>query len=433
MIISWLLHSIEPEIAESMMYCLTTQEIWEELEPRYGKANGAKIYQLQKEISITTQGNQSVSSYFAKLKAMWDKYSIIVSIPCCTCQSGPAMSKLLQDQKLMQFLMGLNDDYKVVRGNVLMMTPLPSVSQSYSIVLQEEKQREISSSSPIHMESAAMIRQNFRSANTNMSGDNPYRPQYGGGTSNRNQSYHARNNIYNNNQMSNSSQIPARRNNFFCTYCKMQGHTEDRCYKLYPELREIARNKRIAANVMQADDGYTDTTEKQESQMMPSNFENYHQDNQHNISSKVYQQLVDLLNKHNADNTPNLPMEHSSMMEVNCLSVFSSLTNQIWVIDSGASDHITPHIEFFDSYEKPPKPCSTVIPNGLHVPVKYIRTVTLFPDLVLHNVFHIPQFHFSRLAKQLSSQLIFTPDACLLQAPTMSTPLALSKELNGLY
>ena len=39
--------------------------------------------------------------------------------------------------------MGLNDDYNAIKGNILMMCPLPSISQVYSMLIQEEKQREI--------------------------------------------------------------------------------------------------------------------------------------------------------------------------------------------------------------------------------------------------------------------------------------------------
>jgi len=48
-------------------------------------------------------------------------------------------------QKLMQFLMGLNDSYSAIRGQILLMNPLPSIRQAYSSVSQEEKQRILSS------------------------------------------------------------------------------------------------------------------------------------------------------------------------------------------------------------------------------------------------------------------------------------------------
>jgi hypothetical protein len=44
-----------------------------------------------------------------------------------------------EQQKLMQFLMGLNDSYSVIRGHILLMNPLPSIRQAYSSISQEEK------------------------------------------------------------------------------------------------------------------------------------------------------------------------------------------------------------------------------------------------------------------------------------------------------
>lgn len=42
----------------------------------------------------------------------------------------------------MQFLMGLHDSFITARGQILMMTPLPSVTQAYSLIKQDEKQRQ---------------------------------------------------------------------------------------------------------------------------------------------------------------------------------------------------------------------------------------------------------------------------------------------------
>jgi hypothetical protein len=42
---------------------------------------------------------------------------------------------------MMQFLMGLNDNYNGVRSNILTMSPLPNVRQAYSLVIQNETQR----------------------------------------------------------------------------------------------------------------------------------------------------------------------------------------------------------------------------------------------------------------------------------------------------
>lgn len=47
----------------------------------------------------------------------------------------------------MIFLMGLNESFANVRGNILLQEPLPDISKVYSHVLQDEKQRSLNSPS----------------------------------------------------------------------------------------------------------------------------------------------------------------------------------------------------------------------------------------------------------------------------------------------
>ena len=53
-------------------------------------------------------------------------------------------------------LVGFDESYHVVRSNILMLNPLPSVSQACSIVLQEEQQKEIKNTiAPVHLDTNA--------------------------------------------------------------------------------------------------------------------------------------------------------------------------------------------------------------------------------------------------------------------------------------
>jgi len=89
----------------------------------------------------------SVADYFTQIKKLWDDYNSLITIPHCgcgaECASLVAAYKLIQDQQLLQFLVGLNDEYKIARGSILMMKPLPDIDKVYNIILQEEKQRSL--------------------------------------------------------------------------------------------------------------------------------------------------------------------------------------------------------------------------------------------------------------------------------------------------
>ncbi|KAL4603772.1 hypothetical protein ACB092_10G147600 [Castanea dentata] len=43
----------------------------------------------------------------------------------------------------MQFLMGLNDSFSHIRGQILLMDPIPSVEKVFSLLIQDEKQRSV--------------------------------------------------------------------------------------------------------------------------------------------------------------------------------------------------------------------------------------------------------------------------------------------------
>ncbi|GKD30975.1 hypothetical protein Tco_1241753 [Tanacetum coccineum] len=47
-----------------------------------------------------------------------------------------------QRKRLIQFLMGLDECYSNIRGQILLMQPLPTTAKAYTMVRQEEKQRE---------------------------------------------------------------------------------------------------------------------------------------------------------------------------------------------------------------------------------------------------------------------------------------------------
>ncbi|KAB5520231.1 hypothetical protein DKX38_024550 [Salix brachista] len=50
-----------------------------------------------------------------------------------------------EKEKVMQFLMGLNDSYSTVRGSILMMNPIPDTRRVHGLILQHERQMEVAS------------------------------------------------------------------------------------------------------------------------------------------------------------------------------------------------------------------------------------------------------------------------------------------------
>ncbi|XP_070048846.1 uncharacterized protein [Nicotiana tomentosiformis] len=145
MVLSWLLNSLSKEIAESVLYSQSTNDLWSDLEDRFSQANGAKLFQPQKQLSSVVQGNSSAATYLTKMKSLWDKLDVHNTFSACVCECGAKVKSLKahQDERLLHFLVGLNDIFIGVRSNILLSSPLPSIGHAYSLVIQDEKQREI--------------------------------------------------------------------------------------------------------------------------------------------------------------------------------------------------------------------------------------------------------------------------------------------------
>ncbi|XP_070032774.1 uncharacterized protein [Nicotiana tomentosiformis] len=136
--------TLSKDIAESVIYSQTAEELWTKLNQRYGQADGTKLFQLQRELNTINQETTEVASYFNKLKRIWDQMKILNTFMICNCDCkyGAKAHNCNEDQKLIQFSMGLNEAYNGVRAhfkfNGTKQRKAPYGSQQAHVALAEE-------------------------------------------------------------------------------------------------------------------------------------------------------------------------------------------------------------------------------------------------------------------------------------------------------
>jgi hypothetical protein len=110
------------------------------------------------------------------------------------------------------FLMGLNDSFAHIRGQILLIDPLPPINRVFALVLQEEHQHEAFASVGyfFHNSAAMMSKVHFSSPNT------------------RSRKPHAEQKVK-----------PT------CNHCGIVGHTVEKCYRVhgYPPGFKFTKNK----------------------------------------------------------------------------------------------------------------------------------------------------------------------------------------------
>ena len=214
-ILSWLVNSLSKDLATSVMYIHIARDLWIDMRDRFSQPNVPRFFKVQKEISKLSQGSLTVSSYFTKFKILWDELVHYQSFSACTCTCicGSQRNQLNAQQKdqVFRFLMGLNDSYSTVNSQILITEPLPALNKAYSLILQEEKRRQIGQADLV-IEPIALYANNF-----NPKGFQGHQGWNQGGT-------HGGQGAKGGN---------SKKERPVCTYYGIMGHVADKCYKLH--------------------------------------------------------------------------------------------------------------------------------------------------------------------------------------------------------
>jgi hypothetical protein len=145
-----------------------------------------------------------VSLYFTKLKGLWDELVNYRPILECSCGSSKSNLDYQHQDYVFQFLMGLNDSFSHIRGQILLIDPMPPINKVFSLVLQEKLQRDVSILCP-SQETVAMF------TRSNQPQPQPQQPRFGKPTYSQN----------------------FRKDRPLCTHCGLLWHLVDKCYKLH--------------------------------------------------------------------------------------------------------------------------------------------------------------------------------------------------------
>nr|GMC92503.1 retrovirus-related Pol polyprotein from transposon TNT 1-94 [Ipomoea batatas]GMD26179.1 retrovirus-related Pol polyprotein from transposon TNT 1-94 [Ipomoea batatas] len=145
MLVSWIRNTIEPELRSTISHMEDAKDLWNDIKERFSVPNGPRIHQIKTELSECKQHGLTIAGYFGKLKGLWDDLASYEQMPVCECGGckcniSTKLDKRTEEEKLHQFLMGLDEiTYGTVRSNILAAEPLPSLNKAYGIVISDEK------------------------------------------------------------------------------------------------------------------------------------------------------------------------------------------------------------------------------------------------------------------------------------------------------
>ena len=374
MVKSCLLNSVTKQIYGSILSFDDATEIWNGLHNRFHKTNLPRTFQLIQQIQDLRQGSMDLSSYYTALKTLWDNLDGAEPPKMClccntfNCVSQRSAKVKVERGRIIKFLSGLNENYSIIRSQIIMKNLLPDLDEICNILDQDDSQRQFNSviaPTAFHVshdssQSSALS----SSANTAPPGDQ-------------------------NNSQSRVLKAFHKKSSAICSHWDNTGHTIDRCYKLHGYLvgwkkgkpgYDKSKSAAVAANVSAQYfpvfglDNLVGQLNKDQIQNFIAYFSSQLQTKP---SESVY---VSAVQQHDPSG---ISFSSSTFRFVGLLSFANCVTDQqTWIIDSGAAHHVSHDHSAFTTLDTSVHPLVN-LPNGSTIKVGGVGNIVLTKTLTL--------------------------------------------------
>ncbi|KOM37598.1 hypothetical protein LR48_Vigan03g098000 [Vigna angularis] len=143
LIMTWMWHSMVPDISRNYMFHSSAKEIWDDLQNTFSlKKDFAACYDIESRIFNTKQGSLSVSEYHGILNGLWIELDQYQTIKICKTDAA-AHAEVVERGRIFKFLHGLNQEYDPIRVQILGREKLSSLSEVFFMVRGEETRRAV--------------------------------------------------------------------------------------------------------------------------------------------------------------------------------------------------------------------------------------------------------------------------------------------------
>ncbi|GAV78037.1 hypothetical protein CFOL_v3_21505 [Cephalotus follicularis] len=322
----------------------------------------------------------SVFQYYSTLKELWHELNYYGPFNAINPIDAVTFQERQDNHHLFDFLAGLNVEFEPIRAQMLSTKPLPSLKDAFSSIHSEDT-RWAAMALPAPQEISALY-SDSTTANVAFRGKTPG---------------------------AQARPIPV------CDYCGKEKHTRDRCWKLHGRPGDKKKSQHSLFTT--ANSAIVSPPAGQSSSATtPLPF-----------TPDQMQVLRNLFTKEHIP--PSSDISTASAMSItspsdnvsgNHFCGLSTLRNS-WIIDSGATDHMTGTFSQFASFVPSPSLNHVTTADGSCSPISGCGTIQ-FSNFSLPSVLLVPKLtdnllSISSLTKQLNCKVTFFPTYCIFSGP----------------
>jgi transposase InsO family protein len=381
MVMTWLVNSMTEEIGANYLCYATAKDLWEGVAEMYSDLdNQSQIYELTLQLGEIRQADDSVTKYFNCLKRIWQDLDLFNVYEWKSTEDCKHYKKMVDVSRVFKFLAGLNIEFDEVRGRILGRNPIPPIGEVFAEVRREESRRQVmlGKKAPVivapPVEGSALAVPHVNRKSFPPRGDD--------------------------------------KDNLVCDYCGKNRHTRQDCFKLHgrPNNRKTGKfGDRPASSTNEA-----------------------------NSSPFTKEQMDHLFKLLKFNSSPNVPVGTVAQTGKNSWALSVQNHSNPWIIDSGASEHMTNCSHLFSSYFPSSGSEKVRIADGSYSSIAGKGSIKISEQITLQSVLHVPKFACNllsvhKLSKDTNCSVLFRSSTCVFQDQNSGKMIGTAREMNGLY
>jgi transposase InsO family protein len=412
---------MEPGLISNFIRFPTAKAVWDAIATTYfDGTDTSQVYDLKRKVARLRQAQGSIEMYYNNLQGLWREIDFRRPNPM-TCESDIQKFNLItQEDRVYTFLDGLDDRLDKVRSDVLQIKPFPTVEQAYAFVRREDIRQTVMKNKPVDISTGTVLaskgglRQSGGQSRSNQPHSLKLMSHAGGDhtagqkTSSPNMKFGQSGNM--------PSKLKSQSEGEGCTHCGNAKHTHETCFKLhgYPDWWDEYKAKKPREAASKTGSGRAAIAHAEPQLSLLPQLESS------NVQAQNYGSST--------RNSGNLG-----------LSLISAAERDYdgWIIDSGATDHMTYDPNDFTN-STPPRRTNIANANGVTYPVTGAGTVALSPSLSLSHTLLVPSLSnklmsIGQVTEELDCCALIYPQFCLLQDILTKEIIGRGTKKGGLY
>ncbi|XP_078148486.1 uncharacterized protein LOC144543909 [Carex rostrata] len=208
----YMITSMDPSLVSNFLPFSTAKEVWDSVRTTFFDGDDlTQFFDLKRRVNRVKQGGCSVEVYYTQLQGLWKELDVRRPNPMTSPVDIEKYNYLVQEDRVLTFLDGLDVHLNSVRATVLQLKSFPTIEQAFALVRREENRQTVMLNKGDGAENSMVMHVRNQTLAINKPDSKPKLGPVEG-----------------------------------CTYCHNPRHTKDKCFKLigYPPSWKDKKKKR---------------------------------------------------------------------------------------------------------------------------------------------------------------------------------------------